>query len=212
MQLSKAEKDSRLKKRRNMDLEKVRELRARTGAGVVECKNALAEAKDDVEKAVDILRKKGLALAAKKVGRITKEGIVDAYIHPGDRLGVLLEVNCETDFVARTQEFKRFVRDIALQIAASEPISVSREELPSEVIEREKEIYKSMVKDLKKPPEVVEKIVNGKLEKFYSDVCLLEQPFVKIPEKTVGEYIKEQIAKFGENIVIRRFVRFRLGE
>jgi len=195
-----------------MDLEKVRELRARTGAGVVECKNALAEAKDDVEKAVDILRKKGLALAAKKVGRITKEGIVDAYIHPGDRLGVLLEVNCETDFVARTQEFKRFVRDIALQIAASEPISVSREELPSEVIEREKEIYKSMVKDLKKPPEVVEKIVNGKLEKFYSDVCLLEQPFVKIPEKTVGEYIKEQIAKFGENIVIRRFVRFRLGE
>ncbi len=195
-----------------MDLEKVRELRARTGAGVVECKNALTEAKDDVEKAVDILRKKGLALAAKKVGRITKEGIVDAYIHPGDRLGVLLEVNCETDFVARTQEFKRFVRDIALQIAASEPISVSREELSSEVIEREKEIYRSMVKDLKKPPEIVEKIVNGKLEKFYSDVCLLEQPFVKIPEKTVGEYIKEQIAKFGENIVIRRFVRFRLGE
>ena len=195
-----------------MDLERVRELRARTGAGIVECKNALTEADGDIEKAVDTLRKKGLALAAKKVGRITKEGIIDAYIHPGDRLGVLVEVNCETDFVARTQEFKRFVRDIALQIAASEPIAVSREELSAEVIEREKEIYSSMVKDLKKPPEIVEKVVNGKLEKFYSDVCLLEQPFVKIPEKTVGEYIKEQIAKFGENIVVRRFVRFRLGE
>lgn len=195
-----------------MELEKVRELRARTGAGIVECKNALTEAEGDIEKAVDILRKKGLALAAKKVGRITKEGIIDAYIHPGDRLGVLVEVNCETDFVARTQEFKRFVRDIALQIAASEPIAVSREELPSEVVEREKEIYRSMVKDMKKPPEIIEKIVDGKLEKFYSDVCLLEQPFVKIPEKTVGEFIKEQIAKFGENIVVRRFVRFRLGE
>ena len=195
-----------------MELEKIRELRARTGAGVVDCKNALIEAEGDLDKAVDTLRKKGLALAAKKVGRITKEGIVDAYIHPGDRLGVLIEVNCETDFVARTQEFKRFVRDIALQIAASEPIAVSREDLASDVIEREKEIYRSMVKDFKKPPEVIEQIVNGKLEKFYADVCLLEQPFVKIPEKTVGEYIKEQIAKFGENIVVRRFVRFRLGE
>jgi elongation factor Ts len=195
-----------------MDLEKLRELRARTGAGIVECKNAITEAEGNLDKAVDILRKKGLALAAKKIGRVTKEGIIDAYIHPGDRLGVLVEANCETDFVARTQEFKRFIRDIALQIAASEPIAVSREELPSDVIEREKEIYRSMVKDVKKPPEIVEKIVNGKLEKFYSDVCLLEQPFVKIPEKTVGEYVKEQIAKFGENIVIRRFVRFRLGE
>jgi len=195
-----------------MELEKIRELRARTGAGVVDCKNALIEAEGDLDKAVDTLRKKGLALAAKKVGRITKEGIIDAYIHPGDRLGVLIEVNCETDFVARTQEFKRFVRDIALQIAASEPIAVSRENLASDVIEREKEIYRSMVRDFKNPPEIIEKIVNGKLEKFYADVCLLEQPFVKIPEKTVGEYIKEQIAKFGENIVVRRFVRFRLGE
>lgn len=195
-----------------MDLEKIRDLRERTGAGIVECKNALTEAKGDLDRAVDILRKKGLALAAKKVGRITKEGIIDAYIHPGDRLGVLLEVNCETDFVARTQEFKRFVRDIALQIAASEPLVVNREELAPEVIEREKEIYRSLVQDLKKPSEIVEKIVDGKLEKFYTDVCLLEQPFVKIPEKTVGEYIKEQIAKFGENIVVRRFVRFRLGE
>jgi len=195
-----------------MDLEKVRDLRERTGAGIVDCKNALIEAKDDIEQAVDILRKKGLAAAAKKVGRVAKEGIIDAYIHPGDRLGVLLEVNCETDFVARTQEFRRFVRDIALHIAASEPMVVTREEVAPDVIEREKEIYRSLVQDLKKPPEIVEKIVLGKLEKFYTDVCLIEQPFVKIPEKTVADYLKEQIAKFGENIIIRRFVRFRLGE
>lgn len=202
----------RQKKRRLMDLEKVRDLRERTGAGVVDCKNALSEANGDVEKAIDILRKKGLAAAAKKVGRITKDGIIDAYIHPGDRLGVLVEVNCETDFVARTQEFRRFVRDIAMHIAASEPIAVNREELPADVVGREKEIYRSQVADLKKPPDIVEKIVSGKLEKFYADVCLLEQPFVKIPEKTVAEYLKEQIAKFGENIIIRRFARFRLGE
>jgi len=195
-----------------MELEKVRELRERTSAGIIDCKNALIESQGDLDKAVDILRKKGLALAAKKVGRITKEGIIDAYIHPGDRLGVLVEVNCETDFVARTPEFRRFVRDIALHIAASEPMVVSREELPAEVLEREKEIYRSMVQETKKPPEVVEKIIMGKLEKFYTDVCLVEQPFVKIPEKTVGEYIKEQIGKFGENIVVRRFTRFRLGE
>lgn len=195
-----------------MDLEKVRDLRERTGAGIVDCKNALIEAKDDIEQAVDILRKKGLAAAAKKVGRVAKEGIIDAYIHPGDRLGVLLEVNCETDFVARTQEFRRFVRDVALHIAASEPMVVNREEVAPDVIEREKEIYRSLVQDLKKPPEIVEKIVLGKLEKFYTDVCLMEQPFVKIPEKTVADYLKEQIAKFGENIIIRRFVRFRLGE
>jgi elongation factor Ts len=195
-----------------MDREKLRELRARTGAGIVDCQKALTEVEGDIEKAVETLRKKGLALAAKKVGRITKEGIIDAYVHPGDRLGVLVEVNCETDFVARNTEFRRFVRDIALQIAASEPIVVVREELSADVIEREKEIYRSMVQDIKKKPDIVEKIVTGKLEKFYSDVCLLEQPFVKIPEKTVGEYLKEQIAKFGENIVVRRFVRFRLGE
>lgn len=195
-----------------MDLEKVRELRERTGAGIVDCKNALMEAKDDIEQAVDLLRKKGLASAAKKVGRVTKEGIIDAYIHPGDRLGVLLEVNCETDFVARTQEFRRFVRDIALHIAASDPMVVAREELSPEIIEREREIYRSLVQDMKKPPEILEKIIDGKLEKFYTDVCLLEQPFVKTPEKTVADYLKEHVAKFGENIVIRRFVRFRLGE
>lgn len=195
-----------------MDREKLRELRERTGAGIVDCQKALTEAEGDIEKAVEILRKKGLALAAKKVGRITKEGIIDAYVHPGDRLGVLVEVNCETDFVARNTEFRRFVRDIALQIAASEPMVVTREELSADAVEREKEIYRSMVQDMKKKPEIVEKVVAGKLEKFYSDVCLIEQPFVKIPEKSVGEYLKEQIAKFGENIIVRRFVRFRLGE
>ncbi len=195
-----------------MDTEKIRELRERTGAGIVDCKDALMQANGDIEQAVDILRKKGVALAAKKVGRITKEGIIDAYIHPGDRLGVLVEVNCETDFVARNQDFRRFVHDIALQIAASEPLVVSREELTPDIIEREKEIYRSQMKDVKKPPEIIEKIIEGKMEKFYNSVCLLEQPFVKIPEKTVGDYLKEQIAKFGENIVIRRFIRFRLGE
>ncbi|MEO0094698.1 MAG: translation elongation factor Ts [candidate division WOR-3 bacterium] len=195
-----------------MDTEKIRELRERTGAGIVDCKDALMQANGDIEQAVDILRKKGVALAAKKVGRITKEGIIDAYIHPGDRLGVLVEVNCETDFVARNQDFRRFVHDIALQIAASEPLVVSREELTPEIIEKEKEIYRSQMQDVKKPPEIIEKIIEGKMEKFYNSVCLLEQPFVKIPEKTVGDYLKEQIAKFGENIVIRRFVRFRLGE
>ncbi|MEO0216224.1 MAG: translation elongation factor Ts [candidate division WOR-3 bacterium] len=195
-----------------MEMEKIRELRERTGAGIVDCKDALAQTNGDIEKAIDLLRKKGLALAAKRSGRITKEGIIDAYIHPGDRLGVLVEVNCETDFVARNQEFRRFVRDIALQIAASEPLVVNREELPQDVVEREKEIYRSQIQDLKKPPQIIEKIIEGKMEKFYNAVCLLEQPFVKIPEKTVGDYLKEQIAKFGENIVIRRFVRFRLGE
>lgn len=195
-----------------MDMEKIRELRERTGAGIVDCKDALAQSKGDIEQAVDILRKKGLALAAKKVGRVTKEGIIDAYIHPGDRLGVLVEVNCETDFVARNQDFRRFVRDIALQIAASEPLVVSREELSPDIITREKDIYRSQMQDVKKPPEIIEKIIEGKMEKFYNSVCLLEQPFVKIPEKTVGDYLKEQIAKFGENILIRRFIRFRLGE
>ncbi len=195
-----------------MELEKVRELRERTGAGIVECKNALAEANGDIDQAVEILRKKGIAQAAKKVGRVTKDGVIDAYIHPGERLGVLVEINCETDFVSRTPEFRRFVRDIALQIAATDPLSISREDLSKEIIDREKEIYASQVSGSGKPPQVIEKIVNGKLEKFFSDVCLLEQPFVKSPEKTVGEYTKEQIAKFGENIIIRRFTRFKLGE
>lgn len=158
------------------------------------------------------MRKKGIAQAAKKFERPTIEGVVDAYIHPGERLGVLVEINCETDFVARNQEFRRFVHDIAMQIAACDPLAISREDLATEIIERERQIYESQVKDTKKPPQVIEKIIQGKLEKFYADVCLLEQPFVKIPEKKVGDYLKEQIAKFGENIKIKRFNRFKLGE
>lgn len=195
-----------------MEMEKVRDLRERTGAGIVECKNALIASQGDIDQAVEILRKKGIAQAAKKVGRVTKDGVIDAYIHPGERLGVLVEVNCETDFVSRTPEFRRFVRDISLQIAATDPLGISREDLSKEVVEREKEIYQEQVSASGKPPQVVEKIVTGKLEKFYSDVCLLEQPFVKSPEKTVGEYIKEQVSKFAENIIIRRFTRFKLGE
>ncbi len=193
-------------------IEKIKELRERTGSGVLACKQALIEANGDIEKAIEILRKKGIAKAEKKAARKTAEGVIDAYIHPGERLGVLVEVNCESDFVAKTKEFKALVHDICLQIAASDPLAISREDLSPDIIEREKRIYESQVMALNKPPKVVERIVQGKLEKFYTDVCLLEQPFIKSPEKTVGEYIKEQIAKFGENIKIRRFSRFKLGE
>lgn len=195
-----------------VNLDQLKELRARTGAGIVDCRNALRESEGDLEKAIEILRKKGIVKAAKKAGRITKEGIIDAYIHPGERIGVLLEVNCETDFVGRNQEFRRFVHDIALQIAATDPIAVSREDVLLDVIEREKEIYKDQIDTEKKPSNIVEKIIQGKLEKFYRDVCLLEQPFVKNPEITIGDYLKEHIGKFGENIVIRKFTRFQLGE
>lgn len=193
-------------------IEKIKELRIRTGSGVLACKEALTEAKGDMEKAIEILRKKGIALSAKKAIRETADGVIDAYIHPGNRLGVLIEVNCESDFVARTHEFKAFVHEMCLQIAASDPLAISREGLSSEVIEREKRIYESQALQLNKPPKVIERIVQGRMEKFYADVCLLEQPFIKFPEKTVGEYIKEQIAKFGENIKIRRVSRFKLGE
>jgi len=195
-----------------VDINKLKELRARTGAGVVDCRNALQESEGDIDKAIEILRRKGIVKAAKKAGRITKEGIIDAYIHPGERIGVMIEVNCETDFVARNQEFRRFVHDLSLQIAATDPISVSREDVPLDVIEKEKSIYREQIDTEKKPPHIIDKIVNGKLEKFYRDVCLLEQPFVKNPEITIGDYLKEHIAKFGENIIIRRFIRYRLGE
>ncbi|HIE06395.1 MAG TPA: translation elongation factor Ts [bacterium (Candidatus Stahlbacteria)] len=195
-----------------VDLDILKELRARTGAGVLDCRNALIESEGDLDNAIEILRKKGIVKAAKKAGRITKEGIIDAYIHPGERIGVILEVNCETDFVARNQEFRRFVHDIALQIAATDPIAVSRDDIPPDVINREKGIYKDQLDTEKKPPQIIEKIINGKLEKFYRDVCLLEQPFVKNPEITINDYLKEHIGKFGENIIIRRFNRYRLGE
>jgi len=192
--------------------EKVVYLRRRTGAGMMDCKAAIEEACGDVEKAIELLRTKGIAKAAKKAERPTANGVVESYIHPGERLGVLIEVDVETDFVARNQEFRRFVRDLAMHIAAADPVAIDRNGVAADVVEREKRIYEEQVTQSGKPANIVEKIVQGKLEKFYADVCLLEQPFVKAPEKTVGDYLKETIAKFGENTVIRRFARFKLGE
>lgn len=191
---------------------KIVDLRRRTGAGMMDCKNALEEAAGDVERAIEILRKRGVAKATRKAERPTAAGVVESYIHPGERLGVLIEVDCETDFVARNQEFRRFVHDLAMHIAAADPMAIDRTGLAAEVIDREQRIYEEQVAQSGKPASIVEKIVQGKLEKFYSDVCLLEQPFVKTPEKTVGDYLKETIARFGENTVIRRFARFKLGE
>ncbi|NYE58535.1 translation elongation factor Ts [Carboxydothermus ferrireducens] len=190
----------------------VKELRERTGAGMMDCKRALEEANGDMEKAIEILRQKGLAAAAKKAGRIATEGVVEAYIHGGGRIGVLVEINCETDFVAKTDEFKSFARDIAMQIAAAKPEYVRREDVPQEVIEKEREILRAQALNEGKPANVVEKMVEGRLEKFFKEVCLLEQPFIKNPDITVKELLTEKIAKIGENINIRRFVRFELGE
>jgi elongation factor Ts len=189
----------------------VKELRDKTNAGVMECKTALQEAKGDLESAVQILRKRGLAIAEKKSHREVAEGIVASYIHLGGKIGVLVEVNCETDFVARTDEFRDFVKDITMHIAAMKPKYISREEVPSETIEQEKETYRSQVTG--KPPEIVEKIVEGKLNKlFFAEKCLLEQPFVKDPDTTIQDYLKERVGKLRENIVIRRFVRYSMGE
>ncbi|MFO7675931.1 MAG: translation elongation factor Ts [bacterium] len=193
-------------------MEKVRELRERTSAGIMDCKGALEEAAGDIDKAIEILRTRGIAKAAKKAERKTSAGVVDAYIHPGEKLGVLIEVAVETDFVARNQEFRRFVRDLAMHIAATDPVALDRANVPAEAVEREMRIYREQVAGSKKPANIVEKIVEGKLEKYYSESCLLEQPFVKDPDKTVGDYLKEQIAKFGENCRVNRFVRFKVGE
>lgn len=189
----------------------VKELREKTGAGMMECKKALQESNGDFEKAVTVLRQKGLASASKKAGRTASEGLVSSYIHM-DRIGVLVEVNCETDFVARTEDFRNLVKDIAMHIAAANPVYVSREQVPQETIEKEKEIYRAQISG--KPPQVVEKIIEGKLEKFYNDTCLLDQVFIKDPEQKmkVKDLITEKIAKLGENIVVRRFARFQLGE
>jgi elongation factor Ts len=190
----------------------VKELRERTGAGMMDCKNALNEAKGNMENAVDALRKKGLAAAAKKAGRITAEGTVGAYIHGGGKLGVLVEVNCETDFVARNEAFQELVRDIAMHIAAAEPRFVRREEVTPEVLARERAIFQDQALASGKPANVVEKIVTGKMEKYYSEFVLLEQPFVKNPDQTIAQLIAERVAKIGENIQVRRFARFKLGE
>ena len=190
----------------------VKELRERTGAGMMDCKKALGEVGGDLEKAIDFLREKGLAAAAKKAGRVTAEGLVESYIHGGGRIGVLVEVNCETDFVAKTDEFKALVRDIAMQIAASKPEYVRREEVPQETIAKEKEILAAQAANEGKPQKIIEKMVEGRIEKYYKEVCLLEQPFIKDPDKTVGQLLTESVSKIGENISVRRFVRYELGE
>jgi len=190
----------------------VKELRERTGAGMMDCKSALAETQGDMEKAVDLLRKKGLAAAAKKAGRVAAEGAVGSYIHAGGKIGVLVEVNCETDFVAKTDQFQQLVRDIAMHIAAAEPRFVRREEVTADVLERERAIYREQAAATGKPANVIDKIVDGKMEKFYPEACLLEQPFVKNPDQTVGQLVTEAVARIGENIQVRRFSRFKLGE
>jgi len=192
--------------------ELIKELRERTGAGMMNCKKALTECSCDLEKAIEHLRKTGIAAAAKKASRVASEGLVEAYIHPGNRVGAIVEVNCETDFVARTCDFKALVRDVAMQVVASEPLVVLRDQVPADVLEKEKEILAAQIKDSGKPPQVIEKIVQGRLDKFYKENCLMEQLFIKDPKKTMEDVVKEATAKFGENIVIRRFSRFRLGQ
>lgn len=192
----------------------VKALREKTGAGMMDCKKALIEADSDESKAIEILRKSGLAQAAKRAGREAKEGLIDSYIHTGSKLGVLVELNCETDFVAKTDEFKALARNICLHVAATNPLAVSREEVPEETVTKEKEIYKAQIESggKKKPPEILEKIIAGKLDKFFSEVCLLEQPFVKDPDRTVGDLVTEMAGKLGENIILRRFRRMQVGE
>ncbi len=189
----------------------VKELRERTGAGIMDCKKALAEAGGDMEKAAEILKKKGIAKAEKKASREAKEGLIGSYIHMGGKIGVLVEVNCETDFVARTDEFQQLVKDIAMQIAAMSPKYVSIEDVPPEVVEKEKSIYREQALASGKPEHVVDRIVEGKMRKFYEEVCLLEQKFIKDDSKTVKDLITEVIAKLGENIKVSRFVRFQVG-
>lgn len=188
----------------------VKELREKTGAGMMECKKALEQSEGDFNKAIEYLRQKGLATAQKKAGRAASEGIIASYIHM-DKMGVMLELNCETDFVARNEEFRQLAKDIAMHIAASNPQYISKDDVPQEIIEKEKEIYKAQITG-NKPPQVVEKIIEGKLEKFFEDMCLLNQPFIREPEKKIVDLITEKIAKFGENIVVRRFIRFQVGQ
>jgi elongation factor Ts len=187
----------------------VAELREKTGAGLLDCKKALSEANGNLEEAVTILRKKGAASAAKKAERATKEGVIESYIHVGGKVGVLIEVNCETDFVARNDDFRVFVKDLCLQIAAASPLYVSRDQVPEADLAKERDIAAAQLQG--KPPAAVQKIVEGKLEKFFSTVCLVDQPFVKNPEKTIKDMLTQQIATIGENIQIRRFVRFQIG-
>lgn len=192
--------------------EMVKELRERTGAGMMDCKKALAECGANMDKAVDFLREKGLAAAAKKASRIAAEGVVEAYIHGGGRIGVLVEINCETDFVAKTDEFRQFTKDVAMHIAAANPQYLNKEEVPEEVVEHEREVLRNQALNEGKPANIVDKMVVGRVEKYYKEVCLLEQAFVKNPDISIKQLVTEKVSKIGENISIRRFVRFQLGE
>lgn len=190
----------------------VKELREKTGVGMMDCKRALEETDGDLERAMEVLRKKGLAAVAKRAGRVTSEGVIASYIHPGERLGVLVEVNCETDFVARTPDFRAFVKEIAMQVAAANPLVMRREDLLEEDVEKEKEIYRDQARSQGKPDKIIEKIVQGKMEKYYQEVCLLDQQFIKDSDKRVSDLLNDVKMKLGENIIIKRFARFRLGE
>jgi len=192
--------------------QQVKELRDNTGAGMMDCKHALEESDGDMEKAVEVLRKQGIAKAEKKSGRTANEGLITSYIHPGGRIGVLLELNCETDFVAKTDDFQSLANDIAMQIAAMSPMALSREDVDDEMVEKEKNIYKEQALQEGKPEHIVDKIITGRLEKFYAEVTLLEQPFVKDTDKSVNQLITEAVTKLGENIAVSRFVRYELGE
>lgn len=192
--------------------EMVKELREATGSGIMDCKRVLAEAEGDFDKAVDLLRKKGLAKAAKRAGRSTSEGMICSYIHTGAKLGVMVEINCESDFVAKTEDFQTFAKNIAMHIAAANPAGLNPEDVDPKIIEKEREIYRAQMLEEGKPANIIDKIVDGKVEKFYKDVCLMSQQYVKDPQKTITEVLKETIGKIGENIQIRRFARFKIGE
>ncbi len=193
-----------------MSAELIKEIRETTGAGILDVKDALSEASGDKEKAIEILRKKGIVKLGKKADRVAKEGIIESYIHGGGRIGVLVEINCETDFVARTDDFKNLAKEIALHVAASNPLYLNREQVPPEVIEKEKEIYKEST--VGKPAEVAEKMLSGKLEKYFEEVCLMDQPYVKDPSLKISDFVASQVAKMGENVFVRRFARFVLGD
>ncbi len=190
----------------------LKEIRERTGAGVVDCKKALKESDGNIDKAIIFLREKGLAAAAKRAGRVAAQGTVGSYIHGGGKIGVLVEVNCETDFVARTDEFQQLIKDIAMQVAASNPRYVQRDEVPAQEAEKERAIYRTQTLESSKPENVIDRIVEGRLEKFYSEQCLLEQGFIREPSKTIEQLVKEVVARTGENIVVRRFARFQIGD
>ncbi|KAF0187944.1 MAG: elongation factor [Desulfobulbaceae bacterium] len=195
----------------NITSQMVKDLRDKTGAGMMDCKKALSENDGDMEKAIDFLRQKGLAVAAKRAGRATSEGVIETYIHAGGKLGVMVELNCETDFVAKTDGFREFARDVAMHIAAASPVSLSRSDVPEEIVERERQIYIQQALESGKPESIVEKMVAGKVDRFLSEICLLEQKFVKNPEVSVQDMLTELIGKMGENVSIRRFSRFQVG-